>query len=71
MLSGSLPYARPNAANTRCVVEVKQVGESDVVSFVKPNLQLSYETAHGKPKIVPDHHDALDSTPIALPQGLH
>ena len=72
MLSGSLPNARPNAANTlRAWSKSKQIDQSTVLTFNKPNFQFPQEPTHRHPEVIPHHHDALHSATVALPQGLH
>ena len=51
--------------------EVKQISQRTVVTFNETNFQFSEETTDSQPKIIPNHHDALHSSSVTLPEGLH
>ena len=53
------------------MVEIKQIGQGNVVTFEKSNFQFSQEPTHRHPEVIPHHHDALHLASVTLPQGLH
>jgi hypothetical protein len=53
------------------MIQVKEIDSTRVLAFHQANFQFAHEPRCRHPEIVPYHDNALDPSPIALPQGLH
>ena len=49
----------------------KEIDRRCVLCFEETNFQFSHEPSCRHPEVIPHHHDALDPSTIALPQGFH
>jgi hypothetical protein len=53
------------------MAEVEQIDGGEVPGWEKFNFEIGQKPSHRHPKIIPHHHDALDSSTVALTKGLN
>ena len=53
------------------MIDVEEIDSRRVLAFDEANFQFPHESGDRHPEIIPDHHDALDSSAVALAKGLN